>query len=266
MNEEKILKLKGKTLVCIDWANVYGWFKTLKWEINPRKLFDYLKGYPEVYKQNFYYGKEVGNIKSEEFQNSIEIIGFNTRTKEVKWVPVSLEKSHFKEIIKDLFNVLDKIKSSNSELSIKLYDLIQRIEKMADNSYVETVSGEMGYAFFDEQQLKEVFDLISGLDTELKQLNIEINELQKRLKEPIKRRKCDFDCELVIDINKEKSNFDCLVLFSGDGDYAAIVDELIKMKKQVIVVFAPGHKGKEYEDFKEGLFLCSVNRLKGFLV
>lgn len=30
----------------------------------------------------------------------------------------------------------------------------------------------------------------------------------------------------------------------------------------MIVVFAPGHKGKEYEDFKRGVFLCSANRLK----
>jgi len=26
MNKERIFKLKGKTLVIIDWANVYGWF------------------------------------------------------------------------------------------------------------------------------------------------------------------------------------------------------------------------------------------------
>lgn len=35
---EKILKLKGKTLVIIDWANVYGWFKNLGWEIFKVKL------------------------------------------------------------------------------------------------------------------------------------------------------------------------------------------------------------------------------------
>ncbi len=265
MNEEKLFRLRGKTFICVDWANVYGWFNDLKWTVDPQRLFDYLKTYPEIYKQNFYYGKEVGNTKSEEFQKTIENIGFNTRTKEVKWVPVSLEKSHFKKLIKDLFSVLDKIKNSNSELSAKLYDLIQRIERMANNGYSQTASGEVGYAFFDEQQLKEIFDLISGLDTELKQLNIEISDLQIHLKEPIKRRKCDFDCELVIDIIKEKNNFDCLILFSGDGDYAAIVDELIKIKKQIIVIFAPGHKGKEYEDFKGGLFLCSVNRLRGVL-
>ena len=49
MKEEKVFKLKGKTLVIVDWANVYGWFKKLKWEISPQKLYNYLKSYPEIY-------------------------------------------------------------------------------------------------------------------------------------------------------------------------------------------------------------------------
>jgi hypothetical protein len=28
--EEKIFKLRGKTLAIVDWANVYGWFEKLK--------------------------------------------------------------------------------------------------------------------------------------------------------------------------------------------------------------------------------------------
>jgi hypothetical protein len=35
MNEFRF-KLKGKTIVLIDWANVYGWFKKLKWEIDQK--------------------------------------------------------------------------------------------------------------------------------------------------------------------------------------------------------------------------------------
>lgn len=32
MGKEKILKLNGRTLAVIDWANVYGWNKKLKWQ------------------------------------------------------------------------------------------------------------------------------------------------------------------------------------------------------------------------------------------
>lgn len=55
------------------------------------------------------------------------------------------------------------------------------------------------------------------------------------------------------------------LLFSGDGDYAALVRDVIKKDRQAIVVFGPGHKGREYDDIGKGLFLCSVNRLRGFI-
>lgn len=79
---------------------------------------------------------------------------------------------------------------------------------------------------------------------------------------PVFRRKCDFDVEIARDTFNLAGDFEQLVLFSGDGDYAALVEDLIAKGKKVIVVFAPGHKGKEYEDFKKGIFLCSVNKLK----
>ena len=41
-NEFKRLRLKSKTVVYIDWANVYGWTKSRKREVDRRKCdFDY---------------------------------------------------------------------------------------------------------------------------------------------------------------------------------------------------------------------------------
>ena len=37
------LRLKGKAVVYIDWANIYGWRKSLKREVDPAKLFAYLQ-------------------------------------------------------------------------------------------------------------------------------------------------------------------------------------------------------------------------------
>lgn len=76
-----------------------------------------------------------------------------------------------------------------------------------------------------------------------------------------RRRKCDFDVELARDVFNMSSEFDTLILFSGDGDYSALVDDLITKGKKVIVVFGKGHIGKEYVR-KQGLFLCSVGFLK----
>jgi len=199
-----IFKLKDKTLVIIDWANVYGWFSKLKWEIDPKKLYNYLKKYSQIKEIKFYFGLD-NNRQSKSFNYQIKKIGYKVVSKSVKWVPVSLDRSHFKEFLQKLHRICDGLEQSNSEIA---------------------------------KQLKVAMDL------------------------PIYRRKCDFDCEIAIDIMKNIDSIDGIILFSGDGDYAIVADELIKRGKQVIVVFAPGCKGKEYEDFKRGLFLCSVNQLK----
>ncbi|TSC97273.1 MAG: hypothetical protein CEN88_89 [Candidatus Berkelbacteria bacterium Licking1014_2] len=208
MAAKKFFKLKGKTLAIIDWANVYGWSEKLKWQVDPKKLYKYLKSYLEIEEIRFYFGAEKGNKKSEGFQKKIKKIGYNLISKELKWVPVSLDKSHFKKFLEELARISGNLKKSSSDIA---------------------------------------------------------GQLEKIMKTPIYRRKCDFDCEIAIDVMKNIDAIDSLILFSGDGDYAVLVDETIKNGKQAIVVFAKGCKGKEYGEFKKGLYLCSVEQLKEFL-
>jgi len=129
-------------------------------------------------------------------------------SKEMKWVPVSLDKSHFKRFILKLNKISKGLEKTN--------------HGMAD-------------------------------------------EIKLALKTPILRRKCDFDCEIAIDMMRSLDSVDGVILFSGDGDYAVLISEVIKKGKQAIVVFAPGSKGKEYKDSKRGLFLCSAQRLGKYL-
>ena len=266
---EKILKLKGKTLAIIDWANVYGWFEKLKWEIDPKKLYNYLKSYPEIYDIRFYFGIEKNNKKSEEFHEEIKNIGYTLTSKEVKWTPVSLEKSHFKELVQQLFNVLDTTKITNTKISDGLYGLIQKIDKMVDDSIAMAPTGEAGYTMFDKNRLKEIYDYIGLLDSELKKLNISIENLQRNFLKPVLRRKCDFDVEITMDILNNINNFDGLILFSGDGDYKAIVECLLDNKKQVIVVHPFGLRGREYNELlsrdRNKPYLCAVEKLTSFL-
>ena len=215
MTEEKIFKLKGKTLAIIDWANVYGWFRKLKWEISPKKLFDYLKTYPEIIDIRFYFGIEKGNKKSEEFHNLIKSIGYNLVTKEIKWVPVFLEdQNYLRKIIKIIYDSLDNI-------DLMVYEDLEAI--------------------------------------------IETNFLRKILKYPVYRRKCDFDVEITRDVLLNLNKVDGIILFSGDGDYAPLAEEVIKAGKQMILVFAQGCRGKEYENFDKGLYQCSVKKLRKFI-
>jgi uncharacterized LabA/DUF88 family protein len=272
MKKDFKLKLNGRTLAIIDWANVYGWQKTLKWNVNPKRLFEYLSSYTEIFDKRLYFGVESGKQFSEDFNKEVGEIGFNVISKEVKYVPVSLDKSHFKIIIKNLFDVLDGMKITNTEISNKLFELRQKIEgrlaeEEPDFDSDGTIQGvSPAYLPEDGKIYTSIYDLIEELDGELKKLNINITDLQKNLSSSVSRRKCDFDVEIARDVFNLSNDFDQLIIFSGDGDYAALVDDLIKKGKKIIVVFASGHKGKEYDSIKGGLFLCSVEQLKELLI
>ncbi len=166
------LKLKGKTAVFIDWANVYGWRNSLKKAISPIKLFRYLKSYKKIKQINFYYGTD-NHPKSKAFLTRIKNIGFHLRTKPVK--------------------------------------------------------------------------------------HIKINDHP-----PIFKRKCDFDLEICMEILLNPNKFDSYIFFSGDGDFAPLYRYLIKQKKQVIVIYAKHHLGKEVWEMKKGIFKTEINKMPVF--
>lgn len=116
VTETKALKLKGQTAVFIDYANVYGWNKSLKRPISPKKLFQYLKKYSEIKLINFYYGTD-NHPKSKKFLQDIKKIGYRLTTKPVKHITLSLghkiRKCDFDiEICMAVYACLDKNYSS----------------------------------------------------------------------------------------------------------------------------------------------------------
>ena len=125
------------------------------------------------------------------------------------------------------------------------------------------------YSPEDAKIYSSTYELIEELDVELKKLNTSIDELQKQMSMPVMRRKCDFDVEIARDVFNLSNDFEHLILFSGDGDYAALVEDLVSKGKRVIIVFAPGHKGREYEELTDkgvrGFFLCTANNLKEYI-
>jgi len=217
MEEEKFkFKLKGKTLVCIDWANVYGWQENLDWKISTDKLIEYLLSYKEIFKINFYFGTDI----TKESQDFISLLQkkeekeerFSIITKEVKYVPVDLDRSYLKSRI------------NNIKKTILAMDLRKQ---NIDGSHVK--------------------------------------ELENLLSQPLRRRKCDFDIEIALDVFRNLENFDSFVLFSGDGDYKPLVQYCIENKKQAIIVAQPGSLGKEYRIIPIGLYICNVRKLRDFI-
>jgi len=169
----QILKLRGKAIVFIDWANVYNWRASFKQPVNPEKLFKYLKTYPKIQSINFYYGKDK-NLKSKEFLKNIKKIGYKLTTKPVKYITVG---------------------------------------KVANTT--------------------------------------------------IKKRKCDFDIEISMSVyDSLKKGLESFIFFSGDGDFAPLYKHLIKLKKQVILIYEKGYLGKEVWKIKKGLFKTRLTYLK----
>lgn len=170
------LKLRGRTAVFIDWANVYGWKKSLKKEIDIIKFFEELKKYKEIVDIRLYFGKD-NHHKSVEFLENAEKIGYTVVTKPVKYI-----------------------------------------------SIVE-IEGQKVY-----------------------------------------RRKCDFDMEVCIDVHRFlKDGIESFVFFTGDGDFDPLYKMLIEFKKQVIVIYAHGHLGREIYQIHNGLYKRAIDSMGGDL-
>ena len=60
--------------------------------------------------------------------------------------------------------------------------------------------------------------------------------------------KGNLDVELTIDVLGNITNFDTLILMSGDSDFAALLDTVKAQKKRVIVMSTKGHISKELLD------------------
>jgi uncharacterized LabA/DUF88 family protein len=85
---KKHLQLKSPSCVFIDWANVYNWKKSLKREVDPKKLYKYLKTYKEIEDVRFYFGKDK-HKKSRAFLKNMRKIGYKVTTKPVKYILVT---------------------------------------------------------------------------------------------------------------------------------------------------------------------------------
>lgn len=64
---------------------------------------------------------------------------------------------------------------------------------------------------------------------------------------------------------KNINKFSSFIIFSGDGDYVSLVEEIINSRKQIIVVALKNAMGKEYAKFKKGVFICNIKKLKEFV-
>ena len=173
MIEKKVeLKLRDPAIIYVDWANVYGWRKSLPREVDTKELFEYFKKYPEIKEMRFYFGEDAHG-KSRDFLAKIREIGYSLVSKPVKHILVA------------------------------------------------QIDGQKIY-----------------------------------------RRKCDFDMEISIDVHRVlQEGTESFIFLSGDGDFAPLYRLLVEKKKQVVVVYARKHIGREIWDMKQGIFKVQITHL-----
>lgn len=90
---DQYLKLLDKTVVFVDYANVYGWRDELKKPVDPQKLFQYLKKYSEIKKIYFFYGLD-NNSQSKKFLKEVKKNGYDLISKPVKYIAIGEINGH----------------------------------------------------------------------------------------------------------------------------------------------------------------------------
>jgi len=153
----------------IDWANVYGWQKSLKIRIDVDGIYKYLRQYKLIYDIHFYFGSD-NNAKSQQFLKDVSKIGYTLHTKPVKHIRINSQP-------------------------------------------------------------------------------------------PIFKRKCDFDLEIAMQVMMGLKKFKTFIFFSGDGDFAPLYELLLKEGKQVLVVYAHQHLGREVWKMKRVVYLLDIKKI-----
>lgn len=81
--------LTDRTIVYIDFGNVSHWSKRLEWQIDLRKLKDFLDSF-SVVEIRFYYGT-LDDERSRRFMSFVHKTGYKIRTKRVKIMQLSID-------------------------------------------------------------------------------------------------------------------------------------------------------------------------------
>ncbi|MBI5119095.1 NYN domain-containing protein [Candidatus Poribacteria bacterium] len=78
--------VKGRVAVYIDASNIYHSCKRLKWQVDYRKLHDYLAGELNLVSVSFYSAKDPNNQAQDRFLRIMENMGYRVRSKIVKFI------------------------------------------------------------------------------------------------------------------------------------------------------------------------------------
>lgn len=94
---ERIRELESifssKTNIYIDYANVRPWSTKLGWNVDPKRLKQFLDSFSNIKTIKFYHGTLVGDHDSEKFVSEVKSFGYVVKTKPVKIMRLSIDVS-----------------------------------------------------------------------------------------------------------------------------------------------------------------------------
>ena len=167
--------LKGKTLVLIDWANVFHAQRKNGWNVDTRKLFVLFKEYADIQDIVLFHGTDQ-HEKSLSFLKEQAAIGYRVVTKAVKKVPVTVDhegkplpkpilrrKCDFDvEIAKEILLSLDTYQSfilmSGDGDYAPIFDVLRDRRKQAILVFPK---GGLGREYLEDEQRKRAIFLCS---------------------------------------------------------------------------------------------------------
>lgn len=125
---------KLKTYAFIDGSNIIYSARTEGWHVDQKKLFDYLKRKFGISKAFFYYGKDDGNIKQENFLKKLEDFGFTLRVKQIKRYKGRMKANCDIDLTMDMLVLEDKYQQalvlSGDGDFLPLYEYLQKKKKI----------------------------------------------------------------------------------------------------------------------------------------
>lgn len=233
------------TLVVIDWFNIWNKHNNVELQM----LYNYLKICPEIYQVRFYNGLIEGKDWSQKILDDAKSIGYEVVSKRSKQIKIDIYKEgHLKNTLDLLDSLLTSVSDKNSEIWNSLYTLHGKLENKLSDGISDS----------------EILDVLDGIESDLKKLNIQIDTFKTDIQKPIKKPKCDFDAEIARDIILEIENYDNLILFSGDGDFASTLNYLVEDKNKRVFVMYPSGSFGEPDYIDNGLIIVDDQKNKTF--
>lgn len=257
----------SKALVCIDWANVFNWEKLKrdgvtkkKEKVSPKGLYDYLEKNSKIIEKKIYFGLEKANVAVMDnivrwvnLKNKKEVKNLQELIDDIKSIETSEAISpDLKKQIKEVFNQYRSSKIIEEFRSIG-FDVSSKDVKIFKNSlndlpkFHHVVQGLEKTVDSIEKNLEKNIKLPGiGGEEEINLLRKQKEKINRICRKKIKNRKCDFDVDITIDIVRNIDNFDTIIIFSGDGDYAPAVKYFLDNNKRVAIVSIQNKLGREF--------------------